>query len=47
MRRFGNPPSADEMEAIARRALPYVAVMLLVVLVLAFVPGLSLVLLQD
>jgi tripartite ATP-independent transporter DctM subunit len=39
--------SGEPVMAIARRALPYVAVMLLVVLVLAFVPGLSLVLLQD
>lgn len=39
--------SGEPVMAIARRALPYVAVMLGVVLMLAFIPWLSLVLLQD
>jgi tripartite ATP-independent transporter DctM subunit len=39
--------SGEPVMAIARRALPYVAVMLGVVLLLAFIPWLSLVLLRD
>ena len=39
--------SGEPVMAIARRALPYVAVMLGVVLMLAFIPWLSLVLLRD